>query len=151
MPSLERPTICDLSEYEQAKQNRMLFEQLDNDEILMLYMRLIKGHQALKAPVQVKKSLPHAIGDTGLTILLLNEDLHPAPGTTPSLGTMPDGIWNAIKADDRFATVTAQGELVPVCDGVFTDYDDGLDMSLFEQMFAGAAANVSSDPRSFRI
>lgn len=151
MPSLERPTICDFSEYEQAKQSRKLVEQLNNDEILMLYMRLIKGHQALKAPVQVKKSLPQAMGDKSLTILLLNEDLQPAPGTTPSLGIMPDGIWNAIKADDRFATVTARGELVPVCDGVFTDYDDGLDMRLIEQMFAGAAANVSSDSHSFRI
>ena len=134
MASFEQASLCSKAEYEQALIERMLYGQLQNGEIAMLFLRLQNREDALKTPIQLRKPPSSRLGDFALDITLLDGDLKPI-NKTPITGAMPDGIWNS-DDPDRAIIYRSPYARYQCSDGVLRPYDDGIDMTAIENMLA---------------
>lgn len=150
MPQLDRAGLCDITEYQQAYNERLKAGQLTDGQILMVYLRLERMGMAIKSPVQTT-TIEHTMGGLVLDVLVLNEDLKAPKGMTPARGALVDGVWNSFDPKECLGYVNEQGKEVASRDGVFGQYDDGLDMNFFEETFAGAGASTGIDLGSFRF
>lgn len=140
MAQIERPNFCELAEYRRVFDKRLKDGSLDEAAILTLYLRLEEMQKGIKSPVQFEVKGRSAAG-LAVDIYLLDEDLRVKPNELRS-GIMFDGVWNAQNKRGGFCWTNERGRQIPAYDGVFAEYDDGLDMRLFEEALAGAGAST---------
>lgn len=124
--------------------------QLTDGEILMLYLRLGKQLDAMKIPAQVR-TVGQDLSSLAIEVAMVDEDLRLVRGMRPCKGYMVDGVWNASNDHDRFYCLKPNGADIPMVDGVFRPYDDGLNLRLDEYELVGASAGSISDVGSFKI
>ncbi len=148
MAYLDRPGLCEFAEYERAFVDRLKEGQLTSGEILACYLRLAKRREALMAVVEVQVNPRRELGALSVSIALLDDDLKPIqPGEPPCEGSFVDGIWNSTGPITICASINRHTS-IPTHDGVFRPYEDGIDMSMFEQELVGASASGFSDTSS---
>lgn len=149
MAQLDRSGLCELAEYWQVFHERLQADDLTDAEILTLYLRLEKVEMAVKLPVQVKVKGRHVAG-LAVDICLMDEDLKALHDTTCS-GIMTDGVWDAPDKKDGFFCPDQHDRPVYAYNGVFMQYDDGIDMSLFEGELTGVGASTGLNLGSTRL
>lgn len=119
--------LCRLTEYKKAFDERLRAGGISDAEILTLYLRLEKRDVAYRLqPVQVKVRAQNA-AVLAIDVFLVDEDLKPIQNKMSS-GIMVDGVWNTPGDDGSFYCPDANNRPVRSYDGVFRDYDDGVDM-----------------------
>lgn len=141
MAQIERPNFCELAEYRKVFDKRLKDGSLDEAAILTLYLRLENMQQCFKSPVQFEVK-GRSAAKLAVDISLLDEDLRVRPNELRS-GIMIDGVWNVPDKRSGLFLTDERGRQVPAYDGVFAEYDDGLDMRLFEEALAGAGASTT--------